>query len=64
MSRHFLYYLRIFFIQPDITTPAMTLSDHRAVYNARCGHPQLRGGVGKQVFFADVLYKQALIFDL
>jgi len=35
------YYLRIVCILPAITAPAITLPDHRAVYNARCGYPQM-----------------------
>ena len=36
--------LRIFCILPAITASAITLPDHRAVYNARCGRLQQGGG--------------------
>jgi len=52
-----------------LRAPAIILSDHRAVYDAKCGSPQmerrgllkcghLRTGrrIGKGFFFADVLY--------
>jgi len=32
-----LAYVRIFCLLPAATASAMTLSDHKAVYNARCG---------------------------
>jgi len=53
---------------PAITAPGMTLSYHRAVYNARCGRPQPQESVSrmrteadkrrgrKQVLLADALY--------
>jgi len=34
-------------------TPTLT---HRAVFDAKCGQKEARKGVGKRVFFADVLY--------
>jgi len=53
--------------------PAITLSDHKAMYDAKCGRPQVgrgwstadtrgqvRGEVGKWVIFADVLYGRPL----
>ena len=39
--------------QRILTAPAITLSDHRAVYDAKCGRPQ-RGGVGKMRTPADM----------
>ena len=54
----------------SMRAPAITISDHRAVYNAKCASPQ-RGGAVSQMrtpadreedtsFFADVLYGRPL----
>ena len=60
-----------------MTAPAITLSDYRAVYDAKYGRPQKSGGEGvgqmrtgggpggayeKGSFFADILYGRPLIF--
>ena len=61
--------------QRILRAPAIALADHRAVYDAKCGHPQgvkllkcghLRtgGGAEKQVVFADVLYGRSLTLRL
>jgi len=54
--------------QRILRAPAITLSVHRVVYDAKCGRPQREGwgvdqmrtpadrGVGKGVFFEDILY--------
>ena len=55
-----------------LTAPATTLSDHRAVYDAKCGRPQRgfgqmrTGGMGyeKGSFFADVLYGRPLRLEM
>ena len=55
--------------QRSLTTPAITLSDHRTVYDAKCGRPQWgrgvvkcgQGGYKNGSFFADVLYGRPLI---
>ena len=36
-----------------MTAPAITLSDHRAVYDAKCGRPQSEKGVGQMRTPAD-----------
>ena len=60
--------------QRILTAPAITLSDNRAVYDAKCGRPQradggwsnadrhlrTEGGGIKWVIFADVLYGRPL----
>ena len=39
--------------QRILTAPAITLSDHRAVYDAKCGRPQREGGLVKYGHLAD-----------
>src|SRR6218665_2501357 len=52
--------------QRTLKAPAITLSDHRAVYDAKCRGPQRRGGDNADTcgqwgsFFADVLYGRPL----
>jgi len=40
-------------VQRILTAPAITLSDHRAVYDAKCGRPQRGRGVGQMRTPAD-----------